>query len=192
MIAVGYGECTSGQRESSDPHVLEAIVAIVVARDKCVVLVELIVEPETRIGHAPRHNERLTELLYVERRVEYGRVDDGVVVDVAVKDIEEERGFLGDKRAAETGVDRAVLRIRLVGDKRVSSVEALIVVGAEYGAVVFVDPRPRQYLYSAKANSVVFRRERILVNADFSNRFLGRHIAAGEPVYVKLPSVGSR
>src|SRR5690606_37820244 len=70
--------------------------------------------------------------------------------------------------------------------------EPSVVKVAEKASAPAVRSRPGQYLNAAKAEPVVFSRERILVNADLADRFLGRHLSAGKAVYIDLAAVGAR
>ena len=74
---------------------------IFVPSNQRIVLVELIIEPRTEFDAAIRQRNRFGKRNNVEARIENRRIDDCLIVDVALLDVKKERCFLFRNRAAE-------------------------------------------------------------------------------------------
>src|SRR5712692_2576123 len=81
---------------------------------------------------------------------------------------------------------------RLGWRERVSGIEYVVAIFEERAASIFVRAGLGEDLDASVAQLVVLGGERVLVDAHFANRFLGRKPPAGEAVDINLPAVGTR
>src|SRR5437764_14863490 len=88
------------KRESAGASLVTAVL-IFVAGDQRVVLIELIIEPRTEFEAAIRQRNGFGKRNDVEARIENRRIDDCLIVDVALLDVKKERCFLFRDRTAE-------------------------------------------------------------------------------------------
>src|SRR5947208_10399034 len=88
------------KRESAGARRVTAVL-VFVAGDQRVVLVDLIIEPRTEFDAAIRQRNGFGKRNNVEARIENRRIDDCLIVDVALLDVEKERCFLFRDRTAE-------------------------------------------------------------------------------------------
>src|SRR5438067_9292101 len=115
------------QIETSETSVLVGSTRVGVARDERVALIQLIInaraESRARIGC----QHRQIKWRDVQRRVENSRVDDGIVLNRAPLEIQEERSLLLNNRAADLDAVLTRLKRRAVRRKRIARVHALVV-----------------------------------------------------------------
>ncbi len=108
-------------------------------------------------------------------------VDNGSVVNGVPAEIGKERSALAywptQVRASFFKQKRRLLR-----RVRITRIPEVVSVIEKSGAVKLICSRPGQYLDPSRANSVVFRGEWILINADLANGFPGAQLAAAESI----------
>src|SRR5215831_12406304 len=108
---------------------------------------------------------------------------------MSAKGVEKERGLLAEGPANAAVVELTV--VRWLGDcKRVPRVESRSVSVRHDVAVELAESWLGGDLDAAVAQLVIFRREGILVDADFQDRFLGRKLPAGKAVNINLSAAG--
>src|SRR5437763_12876432 len=93
-------------RESAGARRVTAVLVFVPSNQR-VVLVDLIIEPRTEFDAAIRKRNRFGKRNDVEARIENRRIDDCLIVDVALLHIEKEGCFLFRNRSAEVTAELA-------------------------------------------------------------------------------------
>src|SRR5262249_13507589 len=104
------------------------------------------------------------------------------VVVVKLSNVEVQRKFIANDRAAEVGLDVAGLRIWFCGEKRIARVQGRVTEIKVQIAVIVAGSRLRNDLRAAIADSTELASERIVTDADFLNLVLRRNAAARESV----------
>src|SRR6185312_482775 len=204
---VGRG---SLQRIGADATVLRGAAFILIADGQHVLRANSKVQPRCNVladlrlkNGSRRHRERETVAGQVARVAQRsrrsrrskkaGRIDDRVLLNAAARSADAERRVLrqraGHVAEHEEGVVAGMLTAAT--EERVGGVERFgVALGAER-AVELVGAGLGEDLDAAVTELVVLRRERVLVDADFADRRLGRKLAAGEAVDVNLSAVGA-
>src|SRR6267378_6423669 len=179
------------QREATDARIFLGIAVKLTAGGERVVLANLVVEACANVGACSRVGNAFVERNDAGQvRRQHDGVHDGNFVDVAPLKIEEERCLLVNRPAYVAVVDGRIVG-RLLADEWVAGIECRTV--ALYGnlSVVLVGAGFGEDLDTAISKFVVFRRERILINSDLTNRRLGRKLSSRKSVNVDLASVRS-
>src|SRR5882724_2966332 len=186
--------CTArNQIESPDARALNISASKTIANGQSVLGAELIVDSrvdsETALSRPKHISEGIDDrqCLWIERDC----VDDRAVVDLIAPHIEKERGAFVNS-AAHTAAIFLQKKRRFLKRVRVARVPKLISEVEVDRALELICSGLRENLDSAKTELVVFRSERILVDANFANRFLRRKLAAAKTINENLTSARSR
>src|SRR5215213_63306 len=149
---------------------------------------------ETRIKRrkAARHAEREIERLNIERIVEHSRRDDGVLHFAEMLQIQEIRQSFGKYRTAQVAAVLPVSVGTALAGERIAGVQALAAEIREKAAAQFIRSRFGQNIDARRAEPVALRAERVLADANFTNRLFRRQLpAAGKAVNINLRSLRS-
>jgi len=122
------------------------------------------------------------------RGIDEEGIGDGVVLNIAPLEVEQEGGLLVDG-TAEIAAEILVGIVGLVGGEGIARVQCGVGFVEVDGAAVFVGAGPGEDFDAAEAEAVEFRREGILIDADLADVFLGGELAAGESVDVNLAAI---
>ena len=154
-----------------------------VPRRQRIVRAELVIRPRIDAPPALRNPEHVREGIDDAQRDRIKRraVDDGAIVHRVAPEIEKERRALAHRTTQVPAVllqqkRRLLLRVWITGiPEVVREVEGL-------RAMKLIGSWPGQYLDTAGAQPVVFRRERILIDSDLADRLFRWSLAATESI----------
>ena len=179
------------QAERSDTVPDLVVAPILVARDQRVVRRKLKIEALAHLSACVRIGKRAGELRDLKRGgIHNRRVHHGKIVEIPSLDVGEKGNPLA-QRSPEISlvVLRIVARRCCTTRERVSRVEGRGIAHDHDLSVQSVRSRLGQDFYAAVPQFVVFRRERILIDANLANRGFRRKLPCGESINIDLSPV---
>src|ERR1700683_4196043 len=137
-----------------------------------------------------RRRNRLQNLNGIKVRIESLSINGREVVNISPLGADKKgRVLYPFDRAPNTSVELDSVIIWLGAGERIGRIERRIVSADLKLAMVTVGARLGEDFNAAITKLVVFRRERILINANLANRRLGRKLTGSEAVDVELAAV---
>src|SRR6267154_529903 len=154
LLGAEVGIGARRQREASVQSGYRSIVFILVTKDQSVLCIQLIIDSRAECGASIRSRNGGSEGHDVQVRIQNRGVDHGVVVDVALFKVEEERSLLLRNRPAQIAsvVPRQVRCTR--GRERITRIEVLIIETEAGLSAKSVSAGLRQNLDAAKPGPV--------------------------------------
>src|SRR5260370_19829705 len=165
---------------------------VAVARDQRVLRVDRVINARADRGETSRYEQPFADRDQIKRWVKERGSEQFIVVRFVSVSFQKERRLPGLDRPAKIAAKLANLKrcaFTRNGRKRIARVQTFIVEIERSVAAKLIRARFGENL-NARRRLIVFRRERVLLNANLADRFLWRHVSAGESVDKDLAAVG--